>query len=391
MYSRDDVLNYVAENDVKFIRLAYFDVRGVQHNVSIMPGRLERAFEKGIALDAGIVPGFEQGYQSDLFLVPDPSTMTVLPWRSIDNGVIHMICDLYLPDGTIYNRDSRQILKRAIGKAYRAGLDLQMAAKFEFYLFELDDHGRPTKIPYDQGGYMDVAPLDRGENVRREICLTLDEMGLDPHKSYHQQGPGQNEIDFHFSDPLSAADEASIFKWVVRTCANANGLYADFSPRPLEYAPGNGLHVQVRLFDLDEKKKASFLAGLLQYAPECSLFFNPKETSYLRLGKDRAPGKANWSGSFRNVMVRLPGRSNNTLEMRIGDCLANPYLMFALILEAGLKGMEENLPLCLPFEENEEGGLPLPASLTEARRLAASSEFIAQIVPEEILAFYLKD
>lgn len=391
MYTREDVLNYVEENDVKFIRLAFFDVKGVQRNISIMPGRLERAFEKGIALDAGIVPGFEQGCQSDLFLVPDPSTMMLLPWRSMDNGVIHMICDLYTPDGEIFRRDTRQILKRAIGRAYAEGLDLQMAAKFEFYLFELDEKGHPTSIPFDEGGYMDIAPKDRGENIRREICLTLDEMGLDPHKSYHQAGPGQNEIDFHFSDPLSSADEASIFKWVVRTCAHGSGLAADFSPRPLKDAPGNGLHIQIRFFDLDQERQDAFLAGILRYAGESSLFFNPAEESYLRLGKDRAPGKADWSRTYRNVMVRLPGRSNSTFEMRMGDCMANPYLMFALLIEAGLKGMDENLSLQPSFEEDENCGKPLPASLSEARRLAADSVFIHEIVPEEIIDFYMAE
>ena len=249
MTTREDVLNYVEDEGVKFIRLGFYDLFGKQKNVSIMPRQLNRAFEKGVAIDATqIFPGCT--YEgTDLILKPDPSTMMLLPWRSMENGVIHMVCDLYTIDGKPFEADTRLLLKRVLQSVASADLEVLMAAKNEFYLFERDENGNPTKKPFDHGGYMDVAPLDQGENIRREICLILEEMGLDPHKSYHQSGPGQNEIDFHFSDPLQAADEASLFKWVVRTTANSNGLYADFSAKPLEDQAGSSMHVQVRFVE----------------------------------------------------------------------------------------------------------------------------------------------
>ena len=389
--TREEVMEIVEREDVKFIRLAYFDVRGVQHNVSIMPNRLQRAFEKGIAVDCACVPGFGEEAESDLYLIPDPETMTFLPWRSAETGVIHMVCSLYRPDGRLFEQDSRQILKKAIEHAWQADLDLMMAAKFEFYLFRLDENGNPTRIPFDQGGYMDVAPLDRGENVRRAICLTLDEMGLDPQKSFHQEGPGQNEIDFHFNEPLRAADEASIFKWVVRTSANANGLYGDFSPKPLKDQPGSGLHIQIHLHDVVREVRVSFIAGILKYVREATLFFNPSRESYERLGRDRAPGCAAWSDTLRNVMVRIPGRSPDVVELRTADCLANPYLAFALMIEAGLRGIRESLKLPKPWQTGHAEPCPrLPRSVEQARELATDSQFVHDVLPSEIIDWYLK-
>lgn len=389
--TKEEVMETVEREDVKFIRLAYFDVRGVQHNVSIMPNRLLRAFEKGIAVDCACVPGFGEEEESDLYLVPDPETMTFLPWRSAENGVIHMVCDLYRPDGRLFEQDSRQILKKAIEHAWETDLDLMMAAKFEFYLFKLDENGLPTKIPFDQGGYMDVAPLDKGENVRRAICLTLDEMGLDPHKSFHQEGPGQNEIDFHFNEPLQAADEASIFKWVVRTTASSTGLYGDFSPKPLKDEPGSGLHIQIQLHGVPEEIRDCFIAGILKYGREATLFFSPSRESYERLGRDRAPGSASWSRKTRNVMVRIPGRSADTVELRTADCLANPYLAFALMIEAGIRGIRESLLLPAAWEmDRGASSLRLPRTLEQARELARQSDFVREVLPDEIIDWYLK-
>lgn len=382
--TKEDVLQYVEDEGVKFIRLAFYDLFGVQKNVSIMPGQLRRAFEKGVAIDALQVFGPLEASNSDLIVKPDSSTMIYLPWRSLENGVIHMVCDLFYPNGTPFEADTRSLLKKVLQRLHHFGLDVLMAAKIEFYLFEKDENGNLTKRPFDQGGYMDVAPLDQGENIRREICLLLEEMGLDPHKSYHQSGPGQNEIDFHFSEPLLAADEASIFKWVVRTCANSNGLYADFSPSPLKNAPGSAMHVQVRFLEGLEKQDA-FIGGLLKYLPEVQLFMCHDQSSYARFSHPNAPSYFNASYSLRNVMVRIPPLAKDVLEVRLPDSNCNPYLVFALILLAGMQGIKEKLT----WEPESKDALPVATSLKEAQELALQSSFVLENLDESILKTYL--
>lgn len=393
MYSKDDVLMFIEEENVQFIKLTFFDVFGRQKNVSILPTRLRRAFDKGIAIDATAVTGFNNPDHTDLILRPDPATMTILPWRSTDGSVIYMICDLYHPDGRIFEYDTRYILKQAVAKARKAGLEIEMAAKFEFYLLKLGEQGEKTMIPMDQAGYMDASPLDRAENIRRDICLTLEEMGIEPHKSYHQYGHGQNEVDFHFNSALQAADEAAIFKWVVRSTAQLNGLWADFSPRPFADQPGSGLHIQMRFFDDDEKLRHQFMAGILKYIREMTLFLNPREQSYERFGKDQAPLFIDWSDKTRFALLRIPSLSPETIEVRSPDCTCSVYLAFALLIEAGLAGIQEDLKLEEALSRSRYAGesMPiLPSSLDEAKTLAENSKFIAEIVPSEVLKTYCR-
>lgn len=386
MTSKEEVLQFVEEEGVQFIRLAFYDLFGVQKNVSIMPRQLNRAFEKGVAIDASqLFGGCSLGNQ-DLIIKPDPSTMMILPWRSMESGVIHMVCDLYTLDGQPFLADTRRLLKRVLERVDAYGLDLLMAAKIEFYLFERDENGKPTQIPFDQGGYLDVAPKDQGENMRREICLLLEEMGFDPHKSLHQAGPGQNEVDFHFSEPLQAADEASIFKWVVRTTAATNGLYADFSPKPLDGQPGSAMHVQVRFLE-GKNKLDSFIAGLIRYLPDVQLFMCNSARSHLRFKHIHAPKVFDASNQFRNVMVRIPPLARDVLEVRLPDSLSNPYLVFALVLMAGLKGVEEGLPGVI---NNEEDRRLVAASLSEAKEIAAESEFVEECLHPDIIDTYMQ-
>ena len=244
-YSKEEVLQYVQEDDVKFIRLAFCDVFGKQKNISIMPDELLRAFEYGIAFDASAIAGFGDETYSDLLLHPDPQTLMLLPWRPEHGKVVRMFSSVSYPDGTPFACDTRSLLKRAIEDAKAAGYTFSFGAEQEFYLFTLDENGNPTKQPYDHAGYMDIAPDDRGENIRREICLTLEQMGIRPESSHHEEGPGQNEIDFRYSDALTAADNALTFQTIVKTVARSNGLYADFSAKPLEHAPGNGFHINM--------------------------------------------------------------------------------------------------------------------------------------------------
>ena len=244
-YTPEEVMQFVQEEDVKFIRLAFCNVYGKQHNVAIMPAELKRAFTYGIAFDASAVEGFGGEIRSDLLLHPDPSTLIQLPWRPEQGKVVRMFCDISYPDGRPFERDTRSILKRAVATAEAKGFRFAFGAEMEFYLFRLDEYGEPTRTPYDRAGYMDIAPDDRGETIRREICLMLERMGICPESSHHESGPGQNEIDFRYSDPLAAADNAVTFHAMVRTVAAQNGLCASFSPKPLADCDGNGMHINV--------------------------------------------------------------------------------------------------------------------------------------------------
>lgn len=276
LYSAQDVFEYVEQEDVKFIRLAFCDVTGRQKNISIMPEELKRAFSYGISFDASAIAGFGGPVGSDLFLHPIPSTLNVLPWRPSRGKVVKMFCSITHPDGTPFAMDSRAILERAVNDAKALGCKISFGSEFEFYLFKTDETGQPTAEPFDHAGYMDVAPEDKGEDVRREICLNLQDMGIQPESSHHEEGPGQNEIDFRYSDAMSAADNAMHFKTVVKTAALRNGLYADFSPKPLAGEAGNGMHINMSVKCQDGADASeAFLAGVLAHVREITAFFKP--------------------------------------------------------------------------------------------------------------------
>ncbi len=398
-YSKDEVMQYVEEEDVKFIRLAFCDIFGKQKNIAIMPDELPRAFEYGISFDASAIAGFGDEARSDLLLRPDPETLMPLPWRPEHGRVVQMFSAITHPDGSPFLCDTRGLLKRAAAEAEQSGLSFTFGSEQEFYLFRLDESGNPTRIPCDEAGYMDIAPDDRGENVRREVCLTLEQMGIRPESSHHEEGPGQNEIDFRFADPLSAADHALTFQRVVKTVANRNGLAADFSPKPLEGLPGNGFHINMSLRPSPVKEVfSSMIAGILQQAGAMTVFLNPLGDSYQRLGSHKAPRYVSWSAENRSQLIRIPAAIGEyrRMELRSPDPAANPYLAFALLIHAGLEGIRSRLPLGAPSDFNLYTAGPevrsslqkLPANLEEARQRAASSEFIRAHIPAEILAAY---
>ena len=398
-FSKDDVIQYVKEDDVKFIRLAFCDVFGRQKNISIMPDELSRAFEHGIAFDASSIEGFGDETHSDLFLKPDSETLMTLPWRPEHGKVVRMFSDITNLSGESYECDTRFLLKKAIRDAQNAGISFFFGAEQEFYLFELDQNGKPTKIPYDDAGYMDIAPEDRGENIRREICLTLEQMGIRPESSHHEGGPGQNEIDFRYSDPLTAADNVMTFQTVVKTVARRNGLSADFSPKPIKNLPGNGFHINMSVKSSDGTDNLPFIiAGVLDKAAEMTAFLNPIEESYQRFGHNRAPRYVSWSSENRSQLVRVPAALGEyrRAELRSPDPSANPYLAFALIIYAGLHGIKNQLALPEVIDQNLfkadfsllEKLKKLPDSLDEARLLAKQSAFIAQYLPPAILDIY---
>lgn len=388
MLTQKEVMEYVEEENVKFIRLAFFDVKGHQKNISIQPSELLRAFSTGISFDASSIEGFNDEAHSDLFLVPEPRTLSILPWRSFDGSVVRMYCDIYNPDGTLYKNDTRYLLKQALEQAKKAQIEIRCGNEYEFYLFQLDEKGKATMTPLDRAGYMDIAPFDQGEDVRRQICHYMMEMGMEPEASHHEQGPGQNEIDFRYNNPLLAAEDGATLRWVIKTVAQANGLVANFMPKPLKEEAGNGFHINMSTNShMDE-----FMAGILNHIKEITLFLNPSENSYDRLGEDKAPKYVSWGYNNRSTLIRIPA-GNKRLELRSPDCLANTFLAYTLLIYAGLDGIEKHMTCMEPtslnlFKETGEFDV-LPQSLKEAKKLAKNSDFVKKYVPENILKAYL--
>ena len=393
LYTEEDVFSYVEQEDVKFIRLAFCDVSGKQKNISIMPQELKRAFSQGISFDASAVSGFGGVEESDLFLFPIPSTLTDLPWRPSRGKVVRMLCQIRYPDGAPFPMDCRALLARAIQDARQAGLSVQIGAEFEFYLFKTDADGNPTTQPFDHAGYMDVAPEDKGENVRREICLTLEHMGIAPESSHHEEGPGQNEIDFRYSDAMTAADNALLFTSVVKAVAVSNGLYADFSPKPIADQAGNGLHINISVRqDQGEHVSQYFMTGILEHIREMTAFLNPCDASYRRLGERKAPRYVTWSPGNRSQLIRIPAAQGEykRMELRSPDPMVNPHLAYALVIYAGLDGVKRKLLPPEPLNVNlytadrsvTAGLETLPGSLKEARDIATESPFIQSVLPE---------
>ena len=398
-YSKEEVLQYVREEDVKFIRLAFCDVFGKQKNISIMPEELPRAFEYGIAFDASAIAGFGDETRCDLLLHPDPETLMLLPWRPEHGKVVRMFTGISYPDGTPFECDTRSLLKKAVEDAKKAGYTFAFGAEQEFYLFELDEKNKPTKIPYDEAGYMDLAPEDRGENIRREICLTLEQMGIRPESSHHEEGPGQNEIDFRYSDPLTAADNTMTFQTIVKTVTRRNGVFVDFSPKPLENEPGNGFHINMSVKPSDRSENLCYMiAGVLDKVVEMTAFLNPTEDSYKRFGMDKAPGYVSWSSENRSQLVRIPAAVGEyrRAELRSPDPMANPYLAFTLMIYAALNGLENkldlpeaaNINLYKADAETLAKFKKLPSSLCDACKAAATSDFIKEHIPAAILDIY---
>jgi len=399
-YTPQEVMQFIEEEDVKFIRLAFCDVWGRPKNISIMPPELERAFKYGIAFDASAIAGFGDEVHSDLFLHPDPTTISVLPWRPEHGRVVRMFCAISHPDGTPFAHDTRGILKRAIADALQEGYTFAFGSELEFYLFKLDENGKPTGLPYDGASYMDVSPEDKCENIRREICLTLEQMGIQPESSHHEEGPGQNEVDFRYSDALSAADNAVTFLTVVKTIAARNGLFADFAPKPLPGKPGSGFHINMSVQGPGEDLMQPMMAGILNRVGDMTRFLNPSVGSYQRLGARKTPRYISWSRDNRSQMIRIPAAFGEyrRCELRSPDCTANPYLAFALLIWAGLEGIRNGMPL--PEESNvnlfttAQHDLSylqtLPLSLPEAARKAAESEFIRHHLPQSLIDYFCK-
>jgi len=406
-----DVLEFVKENDVKFIRLNFCDIFGFQKNISIMADELKSALDNGVSFDAHVIRGFRDVTQSDLFLFPDPSTLAVLPWRPGPGRVIRFFCDIKTPDSSGFEHDTRLVLKKVTERINQMDYICKIGAECEFYLFKTDENGEPSYITLDKGSYMDISPLDKGEDIRREICLTLKEMGIKPESSHHVQGPGQNKIEFKFDDAVNSADNLQTFKTVVKAISSRNGLYASFMPKPILEAPGNGMHINLSLYKNGEnifknlseghsQTAESFIAGILDKTREITLFLNPVSNSYERFGKFEAPKFVSWSHQNRSQLIRIPAASGDKIriELRSPDPSLNPYLAFALIISAGLDGIENNLKLPPAVDEDlysadiekTKNLAQLPDSIDRAIALAEKSSFVKKVLGGQLLAKYIE-
>ena len=366
-YSKEDIIRLADENDVEFIRMQFTDIFGQMKNVAITRAQLEKALNNQIMIDGSSIEGFTRIHESDQYLHPDLDTFVILPWRPQHERVSRLICDVYNPDGTPFVGDPRHVLKNVLDKAAKLGYTFNVGPECEFFLFDTDEHGRPTTQTSDEAGYFDLGPLDHGEGTRREICIALEAMGFEIEASHHEVAAGQHEIDFKYADALTAADNIMTFKLAVKTIAQRNGLHATFMPKPIFGMNGSGMHTNMSLFKdgknifFDEngerklsREAYSFIAGLLEHAKSLVAVTNPLVNSYKRLVPGyEAPVYLAWSASNRSALIRIPAaRGQSTrVELRCPDPSCNPYLALAVCLAAGLDGIERGL---VPPEEVTE-------------------------------------
>ena len=354
-YAKEDVFRMVREEDVQFIRMQFTDIFGQLKNVAVTASQIERAVNNEIMLDGSSIEGYVRIQESDQYLWPDLDTFAVLPWRPQYGKVARLICDVHNPDGASFMGDPRNVLKRTLLRAERLGYTFNIGPELEFFLFQTDERGRPTTETSDEAGYFDLGPLDHGESTRREVCLSLEEMGMQIEASHHELAPGQHEIDLKYVD----ADNIMTFKLAVKTLAQKNGLHATFMPKPVSGTAGSGMHVNMSLFRngrnvfFDENAPGQlselarqFMAGLLAHARGFCALTNPLVNSYKRLLTGyEAPCYLAWSSSNRSSLIRIPApRGQGTrVELRNPDPACNPYLVFAACLAAGLDGIEHGL------------------------------------------------
>ncbi|PAK87304.1 type I glutamate--ammonia ligase [Lentilactobacillus parakefiri] len=359
-YSKDDIRKMVKDEDVKFLRLMFTDLFGTIKNVEVPITQLDKLLDNKLMFDGSSIEGFVRIEESDMYLYPDLSTWMIFPWSTDRGKIARVICQVYRPNGEPYAADPRNNLIRVLGDMKKAGFtSFNIGPEPEFFLFKMNENGEPTLHLNDKGSYFDMAPMDLGENCRREIVLTLEEMGFDVEAAHHEVAPGQHEIDFKYADALAAADNIQTFKLVVKTVARKYGLYATFMPKPLSGINGSGMHLNMSLFndkgntfyDKDGELEISqeayyFLGGLLKHARSFTAVCNPIVNSYKRLVPGyEAPVYVAWSGSNRSPLIRIPSaRGNSTrLELRSVDPTANPYLAIACVLEAGLDGLRNKI------------------------------------------------
>ena len=401
-YTKKDIIQMVEDDHVEFIRLQFTDMFGTMKNIAIPAGKLPKAMDDRCIIDASSIEGFIRTEESEMYLRPDLATFSILPWRPQQGKVARLICDLIRTDGTPYEGSPRYLLKEVLKKAESLGYTLKVNTECEFFLFHTDDNGIPTTITHERAGYLDLSPVDLGENARRDIVLTLEEMGYEVESSRHQIAPGQHEVEFCMDDALETADKIMTVKTAIRTIAKRHGLHATFMPKPKAGVDGSGMHIHLSLFkdgknvfyDPDSEDGLSsdayaFLAGILKHIKGMTAFCNPLVNSYKRLTTGfEAPSQIYWSKSERASLVKIPfQRGQETrIELRSPDGAANPYVVFALCLAAGLEGIKEQMK---PQKEGrtEETEL-LPTNLSEALKAMKEDPLMEEILGRRFLKIY---
>ncbi len=412
------VLKTIKSRDVHFVRLWFTDVLGSMKSFAVSPSEIETAFHDGMGFDGSCVAGFGPAEESDMLAFPDPSTFQIIPWRPSHDAVARVFCDVRKPDGSAFEGDPRQILRRVVDQASEAGYIFNVGPELEFYYFATP--AAPEVL--DHGGYFDLTGLDYASDLRRDTVLALEKLGIPVEYSHHEGGPSQHEIDLRYADALTMADSVMTYKLAVKEIAIEHGVHASFMPKPLEGAPGNGMHVHQSIFDkqgnnlfFDENDPLGYrlselakhyIAGIMKYAPEFCLVTNQNVNSYKRLlGNDRAPFHITWARANRSALLRVPGYRPDSpeacrIELRSPDPSANPYLAFAAMLAAGLAGIEEGLEPVEPIEDagllgsplsaSEKGFEVLPANLGEAIERFEASELMKRTFGDHVHSFLVE-
>ncbi|GIN72614.1 glutamine synthetase [Bacillus sp. J14TS2] len=415
--NRETIMTMVEEQNVKFIRLQFTDILGTVKNVEIPVDQMTKALDNKMMFDGSSIEGFVRIEESDMYLYPDLDTFVIFPWTAEKGKVARLICDIYHPDGTPFEGDPRNNLKRILREMEELGFtNFNVGPEPEFFLFKLDEKGQPTMNLNDQGGYFDLAPTDLGENCRRDIVLELEEMGFEIEASHHEVAPGQHEIDFKYQNAVKACDDIQTFKLVVKTIARKHGLHATFMPKPLFGINGSGMHCNLSLFQKGENvfydpngslelsdTARSFLAGILKHAEAFTAITNPTVNSYKRLVPGyEAPCYVAWSAKNRSPLIRIPASRglSTRVEVRSVDPAANPYLALAVLLAAGLDGIRSQLTAPEPVnqniyamtkEEREANGIPnLPASLDQALVALQTDEVMVHSLGDHLLENFVE-
>ena len=413
-FTNKDVLKMVEENDIKFIRLQFTDVFGILKNVAITSRQLPKVLEEGCMFDGSSIDGFVRIEESDMLLMPDTDSFEIFPWRPQQGKVARLICDVYTTDGKPYAGCPRYVLKKTLDEAAKLGYSMNVGPECEFFLFLTDPEGKPTTITHDDGGYFDLAPIDKGEDARRDICLTLEEMGFEIEASHHEVAEGQHEIDFKYMDALSTADAIMTFKIVVKSIAARHGLYATFMPKPLFGINGSGMHTNQSLSTKDgnafydktgELELSSvaynYIAGVMEHIKSITAITNPIINSYKRLVPGyEAPCYIAWSAKNRSPLIRIPASrgAGTRIEVRCPDPTANPYLAIALMLASGLDGIKKGLTPPPPVNRNifkltqsemdSLGVSSLPGNLFEALQFYKGDTLVKETLGDHIFNIY---
>ena len=415
-YIKDNILQIVEKQDIRFIRLQFTDIFGSCKNVAITKSQLEKAINNHCMFDGSSIEGFVRIEESDMYLYPDLNTFMIYPWKPHLGKVARIICDVYAPNKKPFDGDPRYILKRAINHAKEMGFTFNIGPECEFFLFQKDDNGKATTNTIDSGSYFELGPVDRGEEARRDICITLEEMGFEIEASHHECAPGQHEIDFKYSEALEAADNIMTFKLAVKSIADRHNLHATFMPKPIYGKAGSGMHINMSLskdgknafydpYDENGLSKIAynFIAGIINHAKGMTALTNPIVNSYKRLVPGfEAPIYIAWSTRNRSPLIRIPSaRDEGTrIELRNPDPSANPYLVLAICLEAGLDGIINNLMPSSPVniniykinqqQINEIGIERIPSNLSNAIREMKKNELVFNTLGEHAFNKYIE-